>query len=96
MVQGNSEQVLLTKKLLDPSRVLGAERWFEGNTIVEQVVAAVFVTLVNQRLQLDDHVVVRGTQRHPDRGQSVTQPDGIGSVGKPPDGFDFTLAKSDS
>jgi len=65
---------MLVKELTGPSGVVGWQGWSKGEAVVEQMVAAAFMALINKGLQVQEHVGIGWAQGNTDDWQSVTQP----------------------
>src|SRR5437764_332185 len=68
---------MLMQNLLSPCGVLGCERGFEREPVIEQVITASFMALVNHGLQVHERVGIGRPQRNANDGQPLTQWDRI-------------------
>jgi hypothetical protein len=79
-----SAKLLLTKQRLTPGGIGSGERRVKFGMVMEAMIAAAFVTLVNQRLEFQHDIGIGRAQRNPHCWQAIAQ---ANAIGRP----DFTI-----
>ena len=72
-----STQKMIAEALIRPGGIFGRERWIGIEPVIEEMISAPLVALVNEWLEIQDHVGIGRAQRNANGRQAFAQADGI-------------------
>ena len=72
-----SPETVFAEQTINPTGIFGRQWWDGIEFVIQPMIAAAFVALVNQRLKLQQRVGIAWSQRNADGGQTILEPDGI-------------------